>query len=288
MTDVTAMAPALEVDPAAPVYNARLVRREDATDSLGSFWVRFDGEPTPFEPGQYMTIGVMVDGKLVQRPYSVASPPAVAGDEGYEFYVRQVQGGTFTPILWNLPVGHGMRMIGPKGKFMLRPDDERTHIFVSSGTGNAPFISMMRQLILDGRPRPAIVLNGVSHAHELGYRELLEGWQASGEYPVTFVPTVSRPDDPLNSSWLGRTGRVESILGPVLDELGLTPDNSIAYICGNPDMIVSAEQTLLGRGYPEDQVHKELYWPKGKEPRGVAGAADVAAAIDAIEANADQ
>jgi ferredoxin--NADP+ reductase len=288
MTDLTATAPALVVDPAAPVYNARLIRREDATDSLGSFWVRFDGEPTPFEPGQYMTIGVMVDGKLVQRPYSVASPPSVAGDEGYEFYVRQVQGGTFTPILWQLPVGHGMRMIGPKGKFMLRPDDDRTHIFVSSGTGNAPFISMMRQLLLDGRPRPAVMLNGVSHAHELGYRDLLEGWQASGEYPVTFVPTVSRPNDPLNASWMGRTGRVESILGPVLDELELTPDNSIAYICGNPDMIVSAEETLLGRGYPEDQVHKELYWPKGKEPRGVAGAADVAAAMDAIEANADQ
>ena len=46
-----------------------------------------------------MTIGVMVDGKLVQRPYSVASPPSVAGDEGYEFYVRQVQGGTFTPTV---------------------------------------------------------------------------------------------------------------------------------------------------------------------------------------------
>ena len=288
MTDLSAMAPALVVDAAAPVYNARLIRREDATDSLGSFWVRFDGEPTPFEPGQYMTIGVMVDGKLVQRPYSVASPPSVAGDEGYEFYVRQVQGGTFTPILWQLPVGHGMRMIGPKGKFMLRPDDDRTHIFVSSGTGNAPFISMMRQLLLEGRPRRAVMLNGVSHAHELGYRDLLERWQATGEYPVTFVPTVSRPGDPVNASWMGRTGRVESILGAVLGELGLTPDNSIAYICGNPDMIVSAEETLLGRGYPEDQVHKELYWPKGKEPRGVAGAADVAAAMDAIEANADQ
>jgi ferredoxin--NADP+ reductase len=288
MTDLTAAAPTLGVDPAAPVYNARLVRREDATDSLGSFWVRFDGEPTPFEPGQYMTIGVMVDGKLVQRPYSVASPPSVAGDEGYEFYVRQVQGGTFTPILWQLPVGHGMRMIGPKGKFMLRPDDDRTHIFISSGTGNAPFISMMRQLLADGRPRPAIMLNGVSHAHELGYRDLLEGWQASGEYPVTFIPTVSRPSDPVNAEWMGRTGRVEAILGPVLDELGLSPANSIAYICGNPDMIVSAETTLLERGYPEEQVLKELYWPKGKEPRGVAGAADVAAAMDAIEANADQ
>jgi ferredoxin--NADP+ reductase len=286
MTELTVPVPG--IDPGAAVYNARLVRREDATESLASIWVRFDGEPTPFEPGQYMTIGVMVDGKLVQRPYSVASPPSRAGDDGYEFYVRLVQGGTFTPILWQLPVGHGMRMIGPKGKFMLRPNDDRTHVFISSGTGNAPFISMMRQLLLDGRPRPAIMLNGVSHAHELGYRDLLEGWQASGEYPVTFVPTVSRPNDPLNASWMGRTGRVETILGPVLDEMGLSPANSIAYICGNPDMIVSAEETLLGRGYPEDQVHKELYWPKGKEPRGVAGAADMAAAMDAIEANADQ
>jgi ferredoxin--NADP+ reductase len=285
MTDLAADPRA--VDAEAPQYNARLVRREDMTESLAYFWVRFDGEPTPFEPGQYMTIGVMVDGRIVQRPYSVASPPIVAGDEGYEFYVRLVQGGTFTPLLWRLPVGQAMRMIGPKGKFMLEPDDDRTHIFVSSGTGNAPFVSMMRQLLADGRPRPAVFLNGVSYAHELGYREIVEGWERSGEYPVRYVPTVSRPQDPLNAAWSGRTGRVESILGPVLDELGLDASNSIAYICGNPDMILSAEETLLERGYPEGQVHKELYWPKGKEPRGVASA-DLAAAIDAAESNADQ
>jgi len=287
MTDLTAAAPTLRIDPSAPVYNATLVRREDATESLASFWVRFDGEPTPFEPGQYMTIGVMVDGKILQRPYSVASPPVRAGEEGYEFYVRLVMGGTFTPVLWQLPVGHGMRMIGPKGKFMLLPDDDRTHIFISSGTGNAPFVAMMRQLLIDGRPRPAVFLNGVSYAHELGYRDVVEGWERTGEYPVTFIPTVSRPNDPTNASWTGRTGRVESILAPVLDELGLSPANSIAYICGNPDMILSAEETLIGRGYPEDQIHKELYWPKGKEPRGLA-AGDLAAAIDAAEANEDQ
>jgi ferredoxin--NADP+ reductase len=268
------------IDPHAPVYNARLIRRRDENDSLAYFWVRFDGEPTPFESGQYMTIGVMVEGKLVQRPYSVASPPAVAGSDGYEFYVRFVHGGTFTPLLWRLPVGHGMRMIGPKGKFMLQPDDARTHIFISSGTGNAPFVAMMRQLLIDGRPRRVIFLNGVSYADELGYREELEDWQASGTYPVDYIPTVSRPADPRNAGWQGRTGRVEAILGPVLDELGLTPADSIAYICGNPDMILSAEATLLERGYPEEQVLKELYWPKGKEPRGVTGAADLAANAD--------
>ena len=99
---------------------------------------------------------------------------------------------------------------------------------------------------------------------------------------------MSRPDDPANAGWTGRTGpRRDRSSRRCCDELGLTPANSIAYICGNPDMILAAEETLLGRGYPEEQVHKELYWPKGKEPRGLAGA-DLAAAIDAAEANADQ
>src|SRR5262245_15500276 len=88
-------------------YNASLVRREDATESLATFWVRFDGEATPFTAGQYMTIGVFTETetgpRIVQRPYSVASPPAVAASEGYEMYVRLVEEGAFTPILWDLP-----------------------------------------------------------------------------------------------------------------------------------------------------------------------------------------
>jgi ferredoxin-NADP reductase len=94
------------------------------------------------------------------------------------------------------------------------------------------------------------------------------------------VPTVSRPSDPANAGWVGRTGRAETVVEPVFRELGLSPDNTIAYLCGNPDMIIAAEQTLLELGLPETAVKKELYWPKGKEPRGVAGAADAAAAAD--------
>jgi ferredoxin--NADP+ reductase len=280
-------APPRAIDPAAPQYNASLVARSDENESLGYFFVRFDQEPTPFEPGQYMTIGVFVDGKIVQRPYSVASDPAVAGSEGYEMYVRLVHGGAFTPLLWQLPVGHRMRMIGPKGKFTLEPDDDRTHLFISSGTGNAPFVAMMRALLRQGAPRRVVFLNGVSRVGDLGYRSLVEGWAASGTYPVTYVPTVSRPNEPENAGWEGRWGRVESIVAPVCDELGLTPDNTIAYICGNPDMILAAEATLLERGFPEPQVKKELYWPKGKEPQGL-GTANLADAIDAIEENADQ
>jgi ferredoxin-NADP reductase len=255
------------IAPESAFYNARLTKRVDLTESLGFFWVSYVGEPVHFEPGQYLTIGIESNGKLVQRPYSVASSPREL-DDGYEYYVRLVNGGVFTPLLWNLPVGHGMSMKGPKGKFVLEPDDDRIHVFISSGTGIAPFVSMMKTLLIDGAPRRVVILHGASYEHDLGYRELLEEWQRTGGYPVTYVPTISRPGTPESNRWAGRTGRVESIVPAVYDELGLTIENSIAYICGNPDMIASVDVTLLERGFPEAQIKKELYWPKGKEPRG--------------------
>ena len=254
-----------EIHPAADQYNARLVRRVDQTDDLAYFWVRYEGEPIRFEPGQYMTIGVFADGKLVQRPYSVASPPALAGDDGYEFYVRLVPILRFTTLLWRLPLGHSMRMIGPKGKFLLEPDDDRTHVFVSTGTGIAPFISMIRQGQIDRAPRQTVVVHGCSYVDELGYRDVLEGWQEDPACPVRYIPTISRPDDPRNAGWGGRTGRVETVVGSVCEELGLRPEQTVVYICGNPDMILNVEADLMGRGFPDFHVKKELYWPKGKD-----------------------
>ncbi len=252
------------IEPEHETYNASLVKRLEQTDELATFWVRFDGEPVHFEPGQYMTIGVYADGKLVQRPYSVASPPEVAGDEGYEFYVRRVPIMRFTTLLWRLPVGHGMRMIGPKGRFLLEPDDERTHLFVSTGTGIAPFIAMMRQQLMQGRPRRTVMLNGSSYVDELGYRQQLEDWEASGTFPLSYVPTISRSDDPRNAGWAGRTGRVESVVLDACRDLELVPEQTVVYICGNPEMIINVESLLIGAGFPEFHVKKELYWPKGK------------------------
>jgi ferredoxin--NADP+ reductase len=270
MTDIaTDTTPQVELQdrPIAPEsvhYNARLSRRVDMTESLGFFWVS-GNEPLDFEPGQYLTIGVESNGKLIQRPYSVASSPREM-DDGYEFYVRLVNGGLFTPLLWRLPEGHGMSIRGPKGKFVLEPEDDRQHVFISSGTGIAPFISMMKTMLIDGSPRPVITLHGASYEYDLGYRELLEEWLAEETYPLEYVPCISRPNAPENAGWNGRVGRVEAIVPAVYDEMGLNPDNSIAYICGNPDMINAVDALLLERGFPEEQIKKELYWPKGKEP----------------------
>ena len=248
----------------AEVYNSTLVKRVDLTDDLAYFWVKFDGEPTPFESGQYMTTGVMTEGKMLQRPYSVASAPSVAGTEGYEFFVRHVPILRFTTALWRLEVGHRMRMIGPKGKFMLEPEDDRTHLYVSTGTGIAPFISMVRETMAHGAPRRTVLLNGCSFAPELGYRDELAAWEADPAYKVTYIPTISRPNDPRNAGWTGKVGRAEQIVAEVCEEQGLDPEKTVVYICGNPEMILNVEAELMGIGFPEFHVKKELYWPKGK------------------------
>jgi len=256
----------------APQYNATLVRREDHSADLASFWVKLDGDPIPFEAGQYVTIGAFADGKLWQRPYSVASAPQVAGTEGYELYVRLVPIIRFTTLLWRLQEGARMRLIGPKGRFMLEPDDHRTHLYVSTGTGIAPFMAMIRQTQLARKPRETVVLHGVSFEEELGYRDVLEAMERDATYPLRYVPTVSRPRDPRNAGWVGRGGRAEAVVADVCDDLRLAAGRTVVYICGNPEMILNVEGVLIGRGFPEFHVKKELYWPKGK-PAGEAGAA---------------
>ena len=253
------------IAPVSEYYNAELIRREDDTDDLAYFWVRLWGDPVPFEPGQYLTLGVIADGRLVQRPYSVASSPRVA-DEGYEFYVRLVPIPHFTTLLWRLPVDHGMRVIGPKGRFTLEPDDGRTQILVSTGTGIAPFISMIRTQLLDGKLPRTVLAHGVSYVKELGFRRELEGYERDGR-PITYVPTISRPHEPENAGWTGKTGRVETILDDLCGDCRIETDRTVVYICGNPEMIVKAEEIVLGLGLPEPHIKKELYWPKSKEAR---------------------
>ena len=106
MTDL--LADTRPIDPEAPQYNATLVRRQDENESLAYFWVRFDGDPTPFAAGQYMTIGVMVDGKIVQRPYSVASAPATAGAEATEYGRCEILPSTITPMVMYWPGSNGV------------------------------------------------------------------------------------------------------------------------------------------------------------------------------------
>jgi ferredoxin--NADP+ reductase len=244
-------------------YNGRLSRWEEDTPGLAIIGVQALEAPFPFEPGQYATLGLMGDAdKLVQRPMSVSSSADDLSE--YEFFIRLVDSGGFTPLLWRIGVGDPINIKGPKGKFLLQ-DDGRTALFIASGTGLAPFISMIETLRDRGQTREVVLLHGVSHERDLAWRNQLTKLEASGAFPIRYVPTVSRPAE--NPDWSGSTGRVETITARALDEHGLGPQNTTIYLCGNPDMVSAVEEIALARGFPPEQIRKELYWPKGREHR---------------------
>ena len=64
-----------------------------------------------------------------------------------------------------------------------------------------------------------------------------------------------------------RAGR--DVVAALCKDLGLRPDRTVVYICGNPEMILNVESELMHRGFPEFHVKKELYWPKGKDAGAV-------------------
>jgi len=241
-------------------YNGRLSRWEEVADGLVIVGVEATESPFPFEPGQYATLGLMgPQGKLVQRPMSISSSADDLSE--YEFFIRLVEGGEFTPLLWELTVGDLINIKGPKGRFLLQ-DDGHTCLFVASGTGLAPFMSMLDTLQGRDQARDIVLLHGVSYDHDLAWRDELEGLAVDGAFPLRYAGTVSRPQH--CPSWEGLTGRVEAIVPNQLDRLGLTSDNTTIYLCGNPDMIEAVAGIAAERGYPPEQVRKELYWPKGR------------------------
>ena len=240
-------------------YNGRLSRWEEVAPGLAIVGVQALEEPFPFEPGQYATLGLMGPDKLIQRPMSISSSADDLSE--YEFFIRLVDQGGLTPLLWRRRVGDAINIKGPKGKFLLR-DDDRTCLFVASGTGLAPFMSMIDTLRARGETREIILLHGVSHDHDLAWRSELSGLANGSGFPLRYVGTVSRPDS--SPEWAGRIGRVETILADELDAHGLTPTNTTIYLCGNPDMVSAVEAIAGLRGFEAEQVRKELYWPKGR------------------------
>jgi ferredoxin--NADP+ reductase len=248
--------------PLAVAPNATLTDRVDLTSSIARFRIRPDEGVPVFEPGQYLALGLPVDGRLLQRPYSTASPKGAS--EEVEFLIRRVPPGAFTPLLWELPIGARLRLGRPKGLFTMQPGDPRDHLFIATGTGLAPFVSMLETLLAGaeaGRQTPrAVVVHGVSHQRELAYQDRLVRWASDGR-GVAYAPAISRPDHPENAGWDGAVGRVDAVLDALCETHALDPLGTVAYLCGNPEMIAAAERILAMRGFPSDAIVSEHYWP---------------------------
>jgi ferredoxin--NADP+ reductase len=247
-------------------FRAHLIKREEFAPDL--WMARIDpGGDFKFVPGQYATLGIEKDGTRIERPYSIVSSPA---EQEIEFFFELVPEGALTPLLYRLQSGDELLMRKvPKGRFLLETHTGRNnHLLVSTVTGVAPFVSYVRTLHkewkeghFDGSHK-LYLLNGASRPWEFGYlHELLRFAQ---EIPwFTYVPTLSRPWD--HGDWTGEMGRADDVLRKYADQWGLDAGNTIAYLCGHPEMIEHSKAILKRRGFLEKEaIKEEIYWVPAK------------------------
>ncbi len=231
---------------------ARIVERQNLTEDL--WLIKLEPSiPFPFKPGQYCTIGA----EDIERPYSIVSAPE---EPLIELFVELVPppDGQLTPVLYNMDVGAELTLRPkPKGIFTL-DRTAKTHVFVSTVTGVAPTVSILRHALMTGEhgEREFHVLDGGSYVDELAYRDELQELADMYDF-IHFTPTVSRPNDERNAGWTGATGRVNTLVEDYLRDNNIDPETSIVYACGHPGMIEDVKERMARAGY---RFKEERFW----------------------------
>jgi ferredoxin--NADP+ reductase len=211
-----------------------------------------------FASGQFVMLGLEVEGKPLLRAYSIVS--AHYSDE-LEFYSIKVADGPLTSRLQNIKVGDEV-LVGkkPTGTLVLdglRPG--RNLYLLGTGTGLAPFLSLVRDPDVYERFDKVIVTHTVREVADLNYRKFLShelpndpdlgGWAAP---KLIYYPTVTR--EPFVTE-----GRITDLIesGRFFDDIGLPPldrERDRVMLCGGPSVLADLKAQLLARGYEEGSV----------------------------------
>ena len=209
-------------------------------DSLFSFKTTRD-PGLRFENGQFVMIGLQVDGRPLMRAYSIVSPNY---EDHLEFYSIKVPDGPLTSRLQHLQVGDQIQVSKkPTGTLLLHDLRPGKHLYLlATGTGLAPFMSLIQEPEAYERFDKVILVHGVRFASELAYADFITNELPQNEYfgeevrnKLVYYPTVTR--EPFRNR-----GRITSLMrsGKLFEDIGLPPINpqdDRAMLCGSPAML---------------------------------------------------
>lgn len=206
-----------------------------------------------FENGQFVMIGLEVDGLPLTRAYSIASPNY---EEHLEFFSIKVPNGPLTSRLQHVKVGDKL-LVGrkPTGTLVIHDLKPGKHLyFLSTGTGLAPFMSLIQDIEVYDRFEKVILVHGVRTVSELAYAEFITQTLPQHEFlgeevskKLIYYPTVTR--EPFKNQ-----GRLTDLIenGKLFTDIGLPPLNPAedrVMICGSPQMLKDTENLLDARGF---------------------------------------
>lgn len=222
-------------------------------DTLFSFTTTRDAS-LRFHNGHFVMLGLEVEGKPLMRAYSIASPNY---SENLEFLSIKVQDGPLTSRLQHLKVGDSVLVSRkPVGTLViddLKPGARNLYLF-ATGTGLAPFMSIIQDPETYEKFEKVVLLHGVRFVSELAYADFIQNELPQNEYfgdvvreKLIYYPTVTR--EPFRNQ--GRiTELVES--GQLFTDIGLpplNPETDRGMICGSPAMLADISNMLNSRGF---------------------------------------
>ncbi len=228
-------------------------------DTLFSFTTTRD-RGLRFKNGHFLMIGLEVEGKPLMRAYSVVSPNY---EEHLEFYSIKVPNGPLTSRLQHLKPGDSVYVSRkPTGTLVMNHllPGKRLYL-LATGTGLAPFMSMIRDPETYERFEHVILAHGVRYTHELGYADYIRDELPNHEYigeqvraQLHYYPTVTR--EPFQHQ-----GRLTELLssGKLCSDVGMPPldlEHDRVMICGNPSMLAELTNLLEARGFQEGASHQ--------------------------------
>ena len=216
--------------------------------------VRKDNEPLDFEPGQFISLMLPTEEKLLRRSYSIATVPE-SGDDLTRIAIAHVEGGRATGKLFAMEQGDEVAAIGPAGRFVLKDDGHCRYVFLATGTGVTPyraFLPELRRRLQDPKVEVDLLL-GVRNPDELLYGEDFQAMDAEFDN-FRFYACYSRvmPETP-------RERDLKGYVQEHLDELDLDPSHDVVYLCGNPGMIDAAAEFCQQKNFPIANVRREKY-----------------------------
>ncbi len=233
-------------------YDSKIVKIVEESPMTKRFWVEVD-EPIDFQAGQFVTMDLPIHEKRLKRwrSYSIASVPD--NSKTLEFCIVNLEGGAGSTYLFEeAKIGTTIRFKGPSGGFVLPESVEKDLVLICTGTGVAPFRSMIQDLVQKNKTHQNIhLIFGTRFEEGILYREefrALENARDDFKYSIA----LSREAD-----WKGYKGYVHQIY---MEDYKEVRNDIDFYICGWSNMIDEAvENLILKLGYDKSQIHYELY-----------------------------
>ena len=237
----------------------RVARVFDETPEVRTFrLVAPDGGALPFDhlPGQYLNVQLIIDGRRVNRSYTIASPPTRSGY--CEVSVKREDAGVASKHLHaHAHEGDRLKVSAPAGRFVFTGAESNGVVLVAGGVGITPMMSITRYLTDRGWTGDIYLMFVVKTAQDIIFRDELDWLQK--RFPnlhVNVTLTRARGDD----TWTGRRGRLTSEwLTQCVPDIAHKP----AYICGPDEMMNAARELLLSLGVPETSIKIEAFVSPG-------------------------